>query len=85
MHDKTIQHKIQQYALEQEIYWTWRAHQNWIRIGVKNSKYFQIGATIRKSLILFTKSWTSMESGLMTKIKFCEFFLMNFADTLKGT
>lgn len=34
--------------MEQEIYWTQRARQNWIALGDKNTRLFQIAATIRK-------------------------------------
>lgn len=38
--------------MEQEIYWTQRARQNWIALGDKNTRLFQIAATIRKRFFL---------------------------------
>lgn len=48
LQDKLLQDKFHQYAMEQELYWVQRAHQNQIQSGGKNTKYFQLAATIRK-------------------------------------
>lgn len=48
LQDKLLQDKIQQYAMEQELYLTQRVHQNQIQFDDKNTKYFQLAGNIRK-------------------------------------
>lgn len=46
--EKDIQKRIQQKSVDQEICWTHRAQKDWILLGVKNTKYLQTIAIIRK-------------------------------------
>lgn len=48
MQDNYLQNSWHKFNMEQEIYWTQRARQNWIALGDKNTRLFQIAATIRK-------------------------------------
>lgn len=40
MHEKDIQEQIQHHAIEQEIYLTQHAQQNWFLLGDKNQNIF---------------------------------------------
>lgn len=39
---------MHQYKLEQEINWAQRAHQNWIALGYKSTKVFQLYNNLKK-------------------------------------
>lgn len=51
MQEKALQDRLQKHALEQECYWSQRYHQNWIKFGDKNSKFFQTEATRKDNFI----------------------------------
>lgn len=65
-----------------EIYWAQHAHENWI-MGDRNTKFFQVGATIRKKTKLYLKLWMNTEFGRKTKVLFCRPFHRKFIDVLR--
>lgn len=48
MQKNKLQNEWQRHIIEQEICWAQRAHHNWISMKDKNTKFFQVTATIRK-------------------------------------
>lgn len=74
MQEKGIQDRIQQHRIEQEIYWTQKAHQNWINLGDKNTKIFKWHLLSGKGKILFEKLWMRLGYGQRTNMLLCRFF-----------
>lgn len=74
MQETIVQDHNQNQALEQELCWAQKSHQNWIQFN--KTKYFQIAATIKEGKILLAKSWMNMWFGQRRKCYFVG-FLMN--------
>lgn len=45
---KNISHTEHKYMVEHKIYWAQCAHQHWITLGDRNTKFFQTTATIKR-------------------------------------
>lgn len=82
---ESLQVRIQNHALKQEIYWAERCNYNWIQLRDKNTTYFQIAAAIWKKANLFGKPWMNIEFGSRTKMLFGRYYLMNLARDSKKT
>lgn len=48
LQERALQHQLEKYILEQNLYWAQRVQQIWTQMGDKNTKFFQILATTRK-------------------------------------
>lgn len=67
MQEQSLQKKTQALAMEQESYWAQQATMEWFLFGDKNTKYFQMVATIHKSK---NHTWKIMdENGLWSEDK----------------
>lgn len=86
--ERDLQDRIKELSIEQEIYSAQHAHKSWIQFDDKNTKYFQMVATIGKrhnSIRRLKDKRNWFLQLLRTKMELYRFLLLSFAGDLKRT